>query len=201
MIFLLIALFMKRDNPKRKKWNMFGIYYSTAYLLWGVIVKLVILSNATGYFESNNLKTTNAMVTPMPFTSFYWMVLVEDDENYYVGYKSLFYEFNPRDIDTVKKDKTSLYNLKWQGPNYAKKIDFITNGYYTCRLSGDSMYVYDLRFGLASKFSNGQIKTPVKGYGMVIDNNTVQKRVENLPFTNLNKVNFGSYFNKIFSNE
>ena len=48
MICLLVAIFMKRENPKRKKWNLFGIYYSSAYLLWGVIVKLFILSNSTG---------------------------------------------------------------------------------------------------------------------------------------------------------
>jgi inner membrane protein len=201
MICLLVALFMKRDNPKRKKWNMFGIYYSSAYLLWGVVVKLFILSNATTYFAENGMKTSNPMVTPMPLTSFYWMVLTEDDKNYYVGYKSIFYEFNPKDIDTIQKDKTSLYKVKWNGKNYAKQLDFITNGYYTTVQTTDSMYFYDLRFGLTSKLSDGKLKNVIKGYGMVIDNGTVQKTEDIMPFKSLKKVTFGKYLHKIFSNE
>jgi len=112
MTFLLIALFMKRENPKRAKFNMIGIYYSTGYLLLGVIIKLTILSNSTGYFAENGLKTRNSMVTPMPLTSFYWMMLAEDDKNYYVAYKSLFYEFREQDIDTVPKNKTALKKFK-----------------------------------------------------------------------------------------
>jgi len=201
MITLLVALFMKRDNPKRKKWNMFGIYYSSAYLLWGVVVKLFILSNATTYFAENGMKTSNPMVTPMPLTSFYWMVLTEDEKNYYVGYKSIFYEFDPTQIDTIQKDKTSLYKLRWKGKNYAKQLDFISNGYYTTVQTKDSMYFYDLRFGLTSQLSDGQLKKAIKGYGMVIDNGTVQKTEDIMPFGSLKKVTFGKYLHKIFSNE
>ena len=85
MICLIIALLLKRDNPKRYRINMAGIYYSSAYLLYGVIIKLFILGNANNYFTENDLNTRNAMVTPMPLTSFYWMMLAEDDTNYYVG--------------------------------------------------------------------------------------------------------------------
>ncbi len=201
MITLLVALFMKRDNPKRKKWNMFGIYYSSAYLLWGVVVKLFILSNATTYFSENGIKADNPMVTPMPLTSFYWMVLTEDEKNYYVGYKSIFYEFDPTQIDTIQKDKTSLYKLKWKGKNYAKQLDFISNGYYTTVQTKDSMYFYDLRFGLTSQLSDGKLKKVIKGYGMVIDNGTVQKTKDIMPFGSLKKVTFGKYLHKIFSNE
>ena len=201
MICLLVALFMKRENPKRKKWNLFGIYYSSAYLLWGVIVKLFILSNSTGYFAENGLKTSNPMVTPMPLTSFYWMVLTEDKHNYYVGYKSIFYSFNPSDVDTIQKDKVTLKTLKWPGKNYSSQLDFISKGYYTTETTGDTIHYYDLRFGVASKLSNGVFTKPIMGFGMVVDNGIVQKTMPNRPTEMLKHFNFASYLNKIFSNE
>lgn len=201
MICLIIALFLKRDNPKRYRINMAGIYYSSAYLLYGVIIKLFILGNANTYFAENDLNTRNAMVTPMPLTSFYWMMLAEDDTNYYVGYKSLFYTFDPKDIDTVPKRKQALQNLTWPGKNYSSKLAFITNGYYTTEQKGDTLFCYDLRFGLVSQMTNGKIRSPLMGYGMVIDNGTVQKTMRTNRSDLMKHLNFDAYLTKIFKNE
>lgn len=198
MVCLLVALFMKRDNPKRKKWNMAGIYYSSAYLLWGVIVKLFILSSSTGYFEENKLNTRNEMVTPMPLTSFYWMVLGEDNENYYVGYKSLFYAFKGSDIDTVPKRKKELYGLKWSNKNYSPQLYFISNGYYTIERIGDTVLFYDMRFGMTSKMSNNQLKKPLMSFNLITKNNTVIKTERRRPSDLLNQVKFGDYLDYVF---
>lgn len=201
MVLLIIALFLKRDNPLRKKLNWIGIYYSSAYLLWGVIVKLFILSNATAYFKENGTQTRNAMVTPMPLTSFYWMILTEDNQNYYVGYKSLFYAFDTSDIDTVPKNKALIDDLQWPTKNYSKQLAFISNGYYTGTKSGDTVNFYDLRFGLTNKMTNDQLKSPLMGYGMVIDNGVVQKTIPHRPSELVKHLNFDAYLTKVFSNE
>ena len=110
MILLTIALFFKRTNKWRFKLNMIGIIYSTTYLLWCVIVKLTVLNNSDAYFESAGIKGKNNLVTPMPFTSFYWMMITEDKDNFYIGYKSLFYRFDHNDIDIIKKNKKGVSN-------------------------------------------------------------------------------------------
>lgn len=200
MACIIVAMCMKRDNPKRRKWNWIGIIYSTSYLIYGVIVKLFILAHATTYFADSGMKTTNPMVTPMPLTSFYWIVLTEDKSNYYVGYKSFFYNFNPKDIDTVPKNKQFLYDLKWKGKNYAKQLDFITNGYYTCELKQNTLLVEDLRFGVASKFTNGKSNNPIKSFRFIIDNNNnVHETSNQTPMRSFNNVNFEAYLTKIFS--
>lgn len=201
MICLLIALFYKRNNPLRSRWNNFGIYYSSAYLMWGVIVKLTVLTNSTEYFETNGLKTRNSMVTPMPLTSFYWMVLAEDDKNYYFGYKSLFYSFNVADIDTIPKNFELLNNLKWPKKNYTEQLKFISNNYCTTEQCGDTVRFYDLRFGVTNKMTNNLMKKPLMGFGMVIDNGVVQKTIRNSPSDLMKHLNFKSYLNKIFSND
>ena len=198
MFCLIIALFMRRENPLRRKWNNAGILFSTAYLLWGVIVKLTILSNSKEYFAENGIRSETAMVTPMPLTSFYWMILSEDEKNYYVGYKSLFYEFNPADIDTIKKNQVTLNRLKWPDKDYSMALRFISNGNYTTEINGDTLVFYDLRFGVMSKMTQNRLKKPLMGYGIVIDNWRVQKTINHRPSAMMEQLNFGAYIDKIF---
>jgi inner membrane protein len=198
---LIAALCFKKENPKRRTWNKLGIFYSTGYLIYGLIVKSMILTNAPNYFEKANLHTTNTMVTPMPLTSFYWMLLTEDSKNYYVGYKSFFYTFNPKDIDTIPKVKKPLNDIKWFGKNYSKTLDFISNGYFTTEKRNDIMRFYDLRFGLTNKLTNNEVKHPLMGFDLVIDNGFVQKTNRLNPSEAMKALNFGKYISKIFSNE
>lgn len=201
LICLLVALFLKRESKARWKWNMAGIIWSNVYLLWGVVIKLTLLWNAHNFMAESGLKTRNAMVTPMPLTSFYWMMLAEDDTHYYVGYKSLFYPFKASDTDTIPKNKQPLNEIKWKGKNYTKTLKYISKGYYTTELSNDTLYFYDLRFGLITKATDGVVKKPMMGYGMVIDKGLVQKTE---PFRGKGMrehLNFGGYVHKIFYDE
>jgi inner membrane protein len=97
-------------------WDRLFLYLLTL----GVIIKLSMLFNTTGYMASQGLKTENAMVTPMPLTSFYWMMLSEDKDNFYVGYKSLFYEFDASDVDTIAKKRSDLNKVKWPDKDYSR---------------------------------------------------------------------------------
>jgi hypothetical protein len=129
------------------------------------------------------------------------MMLSEDKDNFYVGYKSLFYEFDPVQTDTIPKRKEALDEIKWKDKNYSETLKFISKGYYTTEWDGDTLRFFDLRFGVLSKITNGEVKRPMMGYGMVIDKGHVQKTE---PFRGRGMsehLNFESYVNKIFSND
>lgn len=198
MIFLLMALFTKRDNPKRSRRNKLGIYWSCGYLLWGVIVKLIILGNAPGYFEQAGHPVKRTMVTPAPLTSFYWQMVGEDDSCYYIGYKSLFATFKQDEIQIIPKKHQLLHQLNWHGPDREKQLQHISNGFYSLEQSGDTLRCYDLRFGTMKMITGTQLQEPLMGYGMIVENNVVQK---SFPLTRGNAfkaVNFGFYLNKVF---
>lgn len=198
-ICLVIALFLKKESRRRRIWNYAGIGISCLYLLWCVSVKIAILNQSDNYFAQAGIESTDNLVTPMPFTSFYWMMLGQDSSNYYVGYKSLFYDFNSNDINIVAKNHATLNKLKWVGTNYTDKIHFITEDYYSVVADKDTIKVYDLRFGLAAKATKEIIDTPIKGFGMVIDNGFVKKTYGLRPTGLWKHVNFSSYYDKIFN--
>lgn len=198
-ICLLIALFLKRDHRLRSKFNWSGIIYSCLYLVWGVVVKLTVLSNADTYFSQSSVKAERIMAGPMPLTSFYWMFMGEDKKNYYVGYKSIFGEYQPTDLEVIPKNHELLDELRWKGKNYTPMLKFISNNYYTIDTTGNEFRFYDLRFGTTCKMAIGQSCGPLMGYGMVVDNGVVNKTSNIRGTRELDKVNFDGYWNKIFA--
>ena len=195
---VLIILFLKPTNKWRSRINLFGIYYSSAYLIWGVVAKLFILSNSTNYFSEAKYNTENEMVTPMPLTSFYWMMLGEDKSNYYVGYKSIFKDFQPKDIDVIPKNKLKLDSLTWKDIDYSDKLKFISNGYYNLEIRKDTVVFYDLRFGVVSKLTNNKLRTPVFGYEIIHKDNKVLRVNQSRRKNFFKFVDFDAYLNWIF---
>lgn len=198
MTLLIMALFTRRDDPRRRKRNMAGIYLSSGYLLWGVIIKLVLLFQAPSYFESAGVKSNRIMVTPMPLTSFYWQMVAENDTGYYIGYKSLFGSFHRQDIEFFPKNHEVLNRLHWRGKNRSKQLAYISNGYYSTQLKHDTIIYYDLRFGSVKQLSGERFQNPLMGYGMIVDKGTVQKSFPLRPGEAFKAVNFGHYMHKVF---
>jgi len=195
---VLIILFLNKTNAWRRKINHAGIIYSCAYLLWGVVVKLIILNHSNDYFKMAKYSTQNEMVTPMPLTSFYWMILGEDERNYYLGYKSIFKPFDPKNVDVIPKNQQKLDSLLWKGVDYSDKLKFISNGYYTLKTKKDTIIFHDLRFGTMSQLTNKKVSNPVMGYQIIHKDNVVQK-VEMSRGKDLFKfVDFDAYWNFIF---
>lgn len=198
MVLLIIALFFKRDNPKRAKWNNAGLIWSCSYLLWGVVLKLVLLIQAPACFQSEGISVNRTMVTPMPLTSFYWQMIGEDDSNYYVGYKSLFAGFKKKDIEIIPKNHVLLHRLKWPDKNRTKQLRYITNDFYALEKINDSVICYDMRFGTMKQLSGNRLPQPLMGYGMIVDRNVVQKSFHLQRGEAFKAVNFGHYIDKVF---
>lgn len=197
MVCLLVALFMKRTNPKRIKWNNAGLIWSTSYLIIGVCIKLSVLASASGYEKSGD-SAIRKMVTPMPLTSFYWLIVLENKDHYTVSYKSLFAPFHPKDSEIIPKNHHLLKGLKWEGKDRTEQLKHLTNGYYTLKQSHDTLYCYDLRFGTTTMMTGKKISTPLMGYGMIVDNNVVQKTFRLARGSAFKEVNFGYYSEKVF---
>lgn len=197
MFFLIGALFMKRESRRRRIWNWAGIIYSSFYLIWGVGVKLFVYNNVDSYFGQANIHPQKTMVTPMPLTSFYWDLIAEDDSNVYIGYKSLFAPFNPKQIEVRPKNHQLLENINWQGNSRIPEIEHITNGFYTVEPKQDSLIVYDLRFGTVTTMSNGVSTLPIMGYGFSLKE---QKITKLFPYRarDFSKINFSVYWDKVF---
>jgi inner membrane protein len=197
-VCLLTALFMRRENKWRSRLNYTGIIWSCTYLMWGVIVKLIILNNTDTYFKESNVVSQRTMVTPMPITSFYWMFLGEDDTNFYLGHKSIFGNYKSNELEVYPKNHKLLDELKWKGKDFSEQLKFISDNYYIIDTTNNAFKFYDLRFGSSCDFTNKDC-APIMGYGMVVDNGFVNKTLSERGARSLKNINFDIYWNKVFA--
>ncbi|TSJ41233.1 metal-dependent hydrolase [Fluviicola chungangensis] len=197
MVLLIGALFMNRESKRRRIWNWIGIGYSCLYLLWGVGIKLFVYSKTDSYFEQAAIHPKRAMVTPMPLTSFYWDLIVEDDSCYYIGYKSLFAPFDPKQIEVLPKNHQLLKNIRWQGKSRITEIEHITNGFYAVEQHRDSLFIFDLRFGTTTTITNGTSRNPLLGYGFILKDQKPEKLFSHRS-RDFSKINFSVYWDKVF---
>lgn len=200
-VCVFICLFLRRGSKIRKQINLSGLSYSCVYLIWGVTIKLFILSNSESYFKEAGIDNTKrVMVKPMPLTSFYWNIIGENDKEFVLGYKSIFYSFDQNDIQIIsKKNHVPINKLKWQGKDYSNQLRLFCNDYGFVTRKDSSLYFFDLRFGVSTMLTNKKNKDPFFGYkletndaGEIIDTKAYR------PKKLWSEVDFDNYLNQIF---
>ena len=188
---------MDKESAKRRKLNRIGLIYSTCYLLLGVLIKCYVWYDATKFLREKKISVDRMMVTPMPFTSFYWYVLAENNNEYRVNYRSIF----KSNLDTavvIQRGRMRIQDLAWDGKNFSPELQSVTNGYYYIEQHRDTIITYDLRFGLLTKLTNGKSNLPIMGYQMEAKNHRIIKTIPLSPRKQLAKVDFKQYFKAVF---
>lgn len=197
MVALIGALCIRKNLKRRRRWNNFGLIYSSSYLLFGVIVKLIILNSASSYMEKSGFHASKVMVTPMPLTSFYWTIIAEGDSSYCIGYTSIFSDFDPKRTEVFPKNHELLREIDWKGDNRIDQIEHITNGFYSVYRSNDSILVSDLRFGTTTPLTAGKFRSPIMNYGILLHNNQVD-HYYSANSRDFGAIDFGNYMNQVF---
>jgi inner membrane protein len=201
LICVIIAISMKRTAKWRSIINWIGIVYSSLYLIWGLIAQYSVEKNVTGYFARSNVKVSRSIVSAMPATTFYWMILGENSENFYITYKSIFGDYKVSDLEIIPKQQSALDSLTWKSDekHYPDLLKHISKGWYTLEKTEDGYHFYDLRFGNATKLTNGKSHAPVFGFGLIIDNGIVNKTTRISNRGALSELNFDVYWNNVFA--
>lgn len=193
---LLVAICLKRNNPKRQRWNWIGISYSTTYLFYCLVLKLILLSQSSSYLEQSGFKAEQTMVTPMPLTSFYWTIIAKDKDSLCVTYKSLFKKYDPKDLVKYPLKQGDTVKVKLT-PELKEQIQHITNGYFTQELRNDSLFIHDFRFGTVDKISAGKNKSPIMGYVFTLnDKNTTS--ISSIRNRRFDQIDFWGYWDYVF---
>jgi len=93
LVGVLGALVLRSRSPDRAmRWNAAGLALSTLYLGWTVAAQAHVEGVVHRTLAATPLAHTRALVTPAPFNSLLWRVVVMDDRGYYEGYYSLLDE-------------------------------------------------------------------------------------------------------------
>nr|WP_321224471.1 metal-dependent hydrolase [uncultured Psychroserpens sp.] len=146
LIAMIVLMFFKRQNMKRRLWLKIGIGLSSFYMLLTVCNKIYIDSLFTSSLEKEGIVHQRFSTQPSILNNILWYGVAETEDSYKVAYYSLFDELNtfsgwktlPKKRALKEEDFKDLRDLAW-----------FSNNYYSVEEIASGEYMYkDLRYPL-----------------------------------------------------
>ncbi len=146
LLCIVVLMFFKRQNRKRKLWLKLGIGISSVYMLFTIFNKLYIDRVFKSSLADKEISYNRFSTQPSILNNILWYGIAETKEHYHVGYYSLFdtssqftdWQTIPKKRDLTKDDHIDINDLAW-----------FSNDYYNVERFGDNDYLYkDLRYPL-----------------------------------------------------
>ena len=145
LTFLIIAMTLKKENPKRSKFNKIGLSVSTSYLLLTLIFKWISFQEFKEGLQNQEIDYVEMDTKPSPLNAILWSSLIETDNGYRTAYYSLF------DKKEISYSKEFLKNHHLIKPYLEQKIVQqlinISAGWYRIEKENGKLLFWDLRFG------------------------------------------------------
>lgn len=153
LVFLILALLRKRDDPKRRRLNNLGLYISTGYLLLTLLLKGITFLKFEKALAAQNMAYIEMETKPAPLQTILWTANVETEDAFLLGYYSLF-DSQPIAFGKHPKNHELLGDLTEN--DTIQRLIKLTNGFYTITKTEGKLYFNDLRFGTLSVDPNNQ---------------------------------------------
>ena len=136
---------------KRKTFTYAGLFLSSMYLIWGLIIQQVIKSRVEDQFytqyPSKNIKTT---VKPTFSNSFLWNVIIQDVDGFYISDYSIF-DSKQMSFQYFPQNKKLIDHINDTNINRLKEI---SENHYIITKNKNGLVFNDLRFGLLKNTDN-----------------------------------------------
>ncbi len=153
IVGVLTGLYLKRENPARRKRAWTGLIASSAYIAVALIIKVFIDISAAGIMRSQNLQAERYFTTPAPLSIFLWRVVAETQDGYAIGYISVFDSGEPQEFQLVERNDTALDGL--ENTRAVRMLRWFSDGYYSVTANDGYIHFHDLRFGEFSTHPEG----------------------------------------------
>ena len=147
LIFLVLALFRKRDNPKRRRLNNLGLWVSSVYLVITLGLKWVAYLKFEDALEDQGIAYIELETKPAPLNTILWTANVETEDAFLIANYSLF-DTQPITFAKHPKNHELLGNFKTN--DRIQRLITLTNGWYTVSEKEGVLSINDLRFGALS---------------------------------------------------
>ena len=196
LMFLIIVMTLKKDNPKRSKFNTIGLSVSSTYLMLTLIFKWISFQEFKEGLENQEIEYVEIDTKPSPLNSILWSSLIETDKGYRTAYYSLF------DKQEITYSKEFLKNHHLLEPyleqKVIKQLIDISAGWYRIEEKNGKLLFWDLRFGqMGMDVNNASF---LWYYELNIEENGNVSAIKRQPEIKNFKLIFKELFNRITGN-
>lgn len=143
---LLLAMFQKRATVKRARFNNWGLYLSSGYMLLTLILKGLTYQVFKTDLHNKQIAYVELETKPTPMNTILWTANVETSDAFLIGYYSLF--DGTKDIVWKRFEKNHQLLTPYKDDPMVGRLQKLTHNWYTVEQKSGKMYLNDLRFGV-----------------------------------------------------
>jgi inner membrane protein len=167
LILMIGVMFIRRSNPRRRKWAIAGLGLSSIYLL----ITFAFQYNATTIFVDNlkrqDIPYDRISVQPTIANSILWYASIETSDSYLIGLYSMLDDDKEVSFMRFKKNRTLRQEIGRQ--DEFKRLKTLADDWFLIEGNALEYQFSDLRFGKTSFGNqrdfvfNYQVKTQLGG--------------------------------------
>ncbi|WP_276389409.1 metal-dependent hydrolase [Eudoraea chungangensis] len=145
LCFLILAMRLPISDPRRSKYNRWGLILSSAYLLLTIGLKTLAYSSFIKNLENQKIQYHQIEIRPTPFNTILWTANIDMEDAYLIGEYS-FFDTKPIRFTPYRKNHELLGELS--SNDKIQRLIKVTKGWYTISMNAKVIVYNDLRFGL-----------------------------------------------------
>lgn len=141
----LYLIFQKNTHHKRIIWAKRALQITSVYLIYALFNKFTIEGDVDHIAQEQGIQYKRHFTTPAPFNTWLWFVVLEGNDGYYAGYRSVFDKTKTMDLHWYPKNEQLLRGIA----DHKEVMDLkqFSQGFYTVEQRQDTLVFNDLRFG------------------------------------------------------
>ncbi len=151
LVFLILSMKKKKDNPQRMFWNRTGLIVSTSYLFFTLIFQAIVTQKFEKQLKQNKISYQEIVVKPSPFNIILWTINVKVDNGYYIGDYS-FFDTKPIQFQFIPTQKELISDI--EDAAVITQLKRISEGWYCITQKEEQLLFNDLRFGVMNADKN-----------------------------------------------
>ena len=141
----LALLRTKKQLPKRRRLNAWGLGLAAGYLLLSVGMKFVAAAGFDADLARRGVTYQRRMEAPTPFNILLWRSVVERGDEFWVGYRSVFeWHSTPVRWTVYPQGQAALAGLV--DLREVQTLQWFTDGWWIARPHAKGVWIGDLRF-------------------------------------------------------
>ena len=196
LTFLILVMTIKKDNPKRKKYNTIGLSLSTSYLVLTLIFKYISFQKFEEGLQNQEIEYVEMDTKPSPLNVILWSSLIETDKGFRTAYYSIF---DKKEIIFSKEFPKNHELIKpFLDQKVVQQLIDISAGWYRIEERNGKLLFWDLRFGQMGM--DVDTASFLWYYDLNIDKNGIVSAIKRQPEIKNMSLIFSSLFNRIKGN-
>jgi inner membrane protein len=148
-LLLGLALTLAFRGPRRRRWNAAGLALSTLYAAWAVAAQAHVTGLVRQTPQARDVPAQRILVTPTPFNTMLWRIVLMHDDHYDEGFYSLLDPLAAPDrpIRFERFARDADLDRRTAGFADADLIRAFSKGFYALSDDGRRIRITDLRMG------------------------------------------------------